>query len=188
MPNARKLFSDAISRCRGYARSRGFRRDASGAAAVDFALVLLPFLLVLMAIIETAMVLFASSVLDTATSNSARLVLTGQVQTGGWSAAQFKNNVCANLTLMFNCVGGLYIDVESFPSFSAVNLPAVTDSHGNLLTSNFAFSPGNPGDIVIVRLIYQWPILAYSLGFGLDNSAGHTYTMISSAAFRNEPY
>ncbi len=162
--------------------------NESGAAAVDFALVLLPFLMVLMAIIESGLVLVAGSVLDTATANSARLIMTGQAQTAGWTATQFKNNVCTNLTVMFNCTSKLYVDVESYPSFSAINLPAVTDAHGNLLTANFNFTPGGPGDIVVVRLIYQWPIFATALGIGLVNGAGNSYTLVSTAAFRNEPY
>lgn len=162
--------------------------NESGSAAVDFALVLLPFLMVLMAIIESGLVLLASSVLDTATANSARLILTGQAQTSSMTAAQFKSTVCASLTVMFNCTAKLYVDVESFSSFSAISLPAVTDAYGNLLTSNFNYLPGNPGDIVVVRLIYQWPIIASSLGIGLVTGANNTYTLVSTAAFRNEPY
>lgn len=180
--------SDAFARSRRCTGTPRFRLNESGAAAVDFALVLLPFLMVLMAIIESGLVLLAGSVLDTATANSARLILTGQAQTAGWSVAQFKSNVCSGLTVMFNCSGGLYIDVESFSSFSSISLPAVTDANGNLLTNNFNFSPGNPGDIVVVRLIYQWPIFASALGIGLVNGAGNTYTLVSTAAFRNEPY
>jgi Flp pilus assembly protein TadG len=159
----------------------------SGGAAVDFALVMLPFIAVLMAIIQSALVLFAGEVLQTATSNSARMIFTGQAQTANWSAAQFHNNVCANLPVMFACSSNIYVDVRSFPSFSAVNLPSPTDSNGNL-TKNYAYQPGNPGDVIVVRLIYQWPILGSALGIGLVNSAGNTNTLVATAAFRNEPY
>jgi hypothetical protein len=40
----------------------------------------------------------------------------------------------------------------------------------------------------VVRLIYQWPIFASALGFGLVNSANNTNTLVATAAFRNEPY
>jgi len=167
--------------------SRRFVRNQSGAAAVAFALVLLPFLALLMAIIESAIVLFAGQVLQTATTNAARLILTGQAQNSGWSAQQFQNSVCANLTVMFNCASNLYIDVRSFASFTSVNLPSVTNANGTL-TNNYQYSPGNPGDVVVVRLIYQWPIFASALGIGLATSAGNTYTLVATAAFRNEPY
>ncbi len=188
MSTCKGKLCDALARIRRRIAKLRFRCNESGAAAVDFALVLLPFLMVLMAIIESGLVLLAGSVLDTATANSARLILTGQAQSAGWSVTQFKNSVCANLTVMFNCSGALYIDVEHYSSFSSISLPAVTDANGNLLPNNFNFSPGNPGDIVVVRLIYQWPIFASALGIGLVNGAGNTYTLVSTAAFRNEPY
>jgi Flp pilus assembly protein TadG len=174
-----------------FAGPRRFFRSESGTAAVDFAMVLLPFLALLMAIIESAIVLFAGQVLQTATTNAARLVLTGQVQNSGWSAQQFQNSVCANLTVMFNCANNLYIDISSYPSFSSVPspMPAVTNSNGTL-TNNYQYSPGNPGDVVIVRLIYQWPIFASGLGIGLVSPGSSTtsYTLVATAAFRNEPY
>src|ERR1700730_2797622 len=121
------LLNALMSKCRtGLARVVGtsrFCRNESGGAAVDFALVLLPFLAVLMAIIESAMVLLAGQVLQTATTNSARLILTGQAQKSGWSLTDFQNNVCANLTVMFNCANNLQIDIRSFSSFNSVSLP-----------------------------------------------------------------
>jgi Flp pilus assembly protein TadG len=170
-------------------RTRRFFRNESGAAAVEFGMVLLPFLALLMAIIESAIVLFAGQVLQSATTNAARQILTGQVQNAGWNLQQFQNSVCANLTVMFNCANNLYIDIRSFPSFTSVSLPSVTNSNGTL-TNNYQYSPGNPGDVVIVRLIYQWPIFATGLGIGLLTSGNITnsYTLVATAAFRNEPY
>jgi Flp pilus assembly protein TadG len=184
--------SRMMSRCRirraGTAANCRFLRNEAGGAAVDFALVLLPFLTLLMAIIESAIVLFAGQVLQTATTSAARQILTGQVQNGGLSLSQFQANVCANLTVMFNCANNLYIDVESFSSFSSVSLTNVTNANGTLNTAGYQFRPGNPGDVVVVRLIYQWPIIGSALGFGLVTSANNTNTLVATAAFRNEPY
>jgi Flp pilus assembly protein TadG len=161
-------------------------RDRSGGAAVDFALIAAPFLAVLMAIIESSIVLLSGQVLQTATTNAARQIMTGQAQNAAWSATQFKTYVCGGLTVMFDC-GKLNIDVRAFAGFTAVNLPAVTNADGTL-TNAYVYQPGNPGDVVVVRLIYQWPILASGLGIGLVNSANNSNTLIASAAFRNEPY
>jgi Flp pilus assembly protein TadG len=177
----------------GFARTAALMRkrrlwgNQSGAAAVDFALVLAPFLAVLMAVMESALTLFANQVLQTATTNAGRLIMTGQAQNGGWNASQFQNVVCANLTVMFNCASNLNIDIRSFSSFTSVSLPSVTNANGTL-TNNYVYQPGNPGDVVVVRLIYQWPIIGTGLGIGIANSAGNTYTLTATAAFRNEPY
>lgn len=182
------IVSGCRTRLAGLATNCRFLRSESAAAAVDFALVLLPFMALLMAIIESAIVLFAGQVLQTATTNAARLILTGQAQNNGWSASQFQSAVCAQLTVMFNCAQSLYIDVESFPSSSSISLTNVLNANGTLNSNNYQFSPGNPGDFVIVRLIYQWPIFASGLGIGLVTSANNTNTLTAAAAFRNEPY
>jgi len=183
----RALISGGRIRLAGLAAKCRFWRNESGGAAVDFALVMLPFLVVLMSIIESAIVLFAGQVLQTAATNSSRQILTGQAQNSGMSAAQFKNSICANLTVMFQCSSGLSVDIRSFSNFSTVSLPSPTNSNGTL-TNNYSYSPGNPGDVVVVRLIYQWPIYAAGLVPGLVNSANSTRTLVATAAFRNEPY
>ena len=179
-----------ISKCRDrrVARIKRCRlwRNQSGGAAVDFALIAAPFLAVLMAIIESSIVLLSGQVLQTSTTNAARQIMTGQAQNAGWSAAQFKTYVCGGLTVMFDC-SKLNIDVRAFSAFGAVALPAVTNPNGTL-TNAYMYQPGNPGDVVVVRLIYQWPIIASMLGIGLVNSANNTNTLIATAAFRNEPY
>jgi len=147
---------------------------------------MLPFSPLLMAIVESAIVLFAGQVLQTATTNSARQILTGQAQTAGTSSGQFKTSVCNSLTVMFSCAK-LNVDVRSFSSFTAVSLPSATNANGTL-ANNYVYQPGNPGDVVVVRLIYQWPIFASALGFGLVTSANNTNTLVATAAFRNEPY
>jgi Flp pilus assembly protein TadG len=165
-----------------------FLRDRRAATAVEFALVLLPFLMVLMTMINSALVLLAGQVLQTAATTAGRLILTGQAQTANFTAAQLKNSICASLTVMFNCSNNLYVDVESFSSFSTISLPNATNSNGRVNSAGFNYSPGGPNSIVIVRLIYQWPIIAPGLTVGLANSANSTNTLIATVAFKNEPY
>ena len=67
---------------------RRFRRNRRGSAAVEFALVAPVFFALLFAIIETAIMFFATQVLETMTQDAARAVLTGQAQSGAVSACQ----------------------------------------------------------------------------------------------------
>ena len=53
---------------------RRFRRNRRGSAAVEFALVAPIFFAVLFAIIELALVFFASQILETVTQDCARLI------------------------------------------------------------------------------------------------------------------
>jgi hypothetical protein len=67
-----------------------FRRDERGATVIEFGLVALPFFGLLFAIIETALVFFAGQALETAVSNAARLIRTGQAQSAGYTVSDFK--------------------------------------------------------------------------------------------------
>ena len=166
---------------------RRFSHHQHGAAAVEFALVALPFFALLLAIIQTAIVLFATQVLETAVADSARLVLTGQAQNGGFSQTSFKTAVCGRISSMFNCTTGLYVDVRTFTNFTTISMNSPTDSSGNVV-NNFVYQPGGPGDIVVIRLLYKWPIYMQLWNPGIVNMAGNQRLLIATAAFRNEPY
>jgi Flp pilus assembly protein TadG len=163
-----------------------FMRRQDGSAAVEFGLVMLPFLALMFAIIETALVFFAQQTLETVAANTARQVLTGQAQTTGYTQSTFQKMVCKQFVVaLFNCAG-LYIDVRTYSSFSSVDnsLPL---KNGNL-NNNFVYQPGNPGDIVVVRLMYQWPLFVNLLGDTVANMSNNNRLLVATAAFRNEPY
>ena len=166
---------------------RRFSRHQSGVAAIEFALVVIPFIAMLFAIIETAIVFFATQVLETAVADSARLILTGQAQNGGFNQTSFKNAVCARISGLFNCSTGIYVDVRTFTDFSAVSMTSPIDSNGNLV-NNFVYQPGTAGQIVVVRLFYQWPIYMQVWNPKLSNMSGNKRLLVATAAFRNEPF
>ena len=166
---------------------RRFRRNRQGSAAVEFALVAPVFFGLLFAIIELAMVFFASQVLETVTQDSARVIMTGQAQLASFTQAQFKNLVCSKVVALFDCVNGISIDVQSYSAFSAVNVADPIDAGKNFVPPN-NYLPGGPGDIVVVRLFYQWPLLVTGLGFNVANLSGSKRLLTATAAFQNEPY
>jgi Flp pilus assembly protein TadG len=165
---------------------RGFAGEEDGTAAIEFGLVAMPFLALVFAIIETALVFFANQVLESAAADSARLIMTGQAQTQGLNQDTFKQKVCSRIYGLFDCNSGVYVDVQKFSKFADANLSTPLDANGNLDTSSFKYSPGGPGDIVVVRLMYQWPMFVSMLG--LSNMSNNNRLMIATAAFRNEPY
>ena len=169
----------------GAVRRLVWRQD--GAAAVEFGLVAAPFLALVFAIMETAVVFFAGQALETAVADSARLIMTGQAQTQGFSAAAFKNAVCGKIFGLFDCQNGVYVDVKTFTNFSNVTMTNPVDGQGNF-QNNFSYQPGGPGDIVVVRLFYQYPVYVSLLGFNLSNINGGKRLLAATAAFRNEPY
>lgn len=165
---------------------RRFRRNRRGAAALEFALVAPIFFALLFAIIETALMFFASQVLETVTQNSARMILTGQAQQASYTQAQFATYVCSQVPALFTC-SNIYIDVESYSSFSSVTINSQIDASKNFV-NNMQYSPGNAGDIVVVRLFYQWPLFVTGLGYNITNLSGSKRLLSATAAFKNEPY
>jgi Flp pilus assembly protein TadG len=168
--------------------ARRMLSDRSGAAAVEFAMVAAPFLALIFAIMETAIVFFAGQALETAAADSARLIMTGEAQTQGFGQTQFKQAVCARIYALFNCNGSLYVDVKSYPSFATVNVSKPIDPQGNVQTGTFGYQPGAACDIVVVRLMYQWPVYVSLLGLNLSDTAGSKRLLMSTVAFRTEPY
>ena len=162
---------------------RRLARKQDGAAAVEFGMVAAPFLLLVFAIMETSFVFFAGQTLETAVADSSRLIMTGQAQQQGFNQGAFKNAVCARIYGLFDCVNGVSVDVKTYTNFSSVDLTPPIDANGNF-QNNQTYQPGGPGDIVVVRLFYQWPIYV-SL---LQNMSGHKRLLVATAAFRNEPY
>jgi Flp pilus assembly protein TadG len=164
-----------------------FRRNRGGSAVVEFALVAPMFFALLFAIIETALMFFASQVLETVTQDSARLIMTGQAQDQKLTAAQFKSAVCAKVVALFDCAGGISIDVQSYSQFSNVNVSSPIDGSKTFTNPN-NYNAGDPGDIVVVRLFYQWPILVTKFGYDISNLTGSKRLLTATAAFQNEPF
>jgi Flp pilus assembly protein TadG len=164
---------------------RRFVRQNRATSSVEFALLATPFLALTLGIIQTAIVFFAGQSLETAAAVAGRLIMTGQAQTQGWTAAQFKEQVCNQVGGMFNCSSGLYVDVQTYASFGSVNL-ALPISNGNLNTANMGYNPGTPGEVVVVRLYYQYPV--YFNVIGLSNLNGGLNLLAATAVFQNEPY
>src|SRR6185437_2645548 len=145
------------------------------------------FFALLFAVIETGLVFFASQSLETALQDSARMVLTGQAQIAKYDKQSFKKNVvCPNVSVLFDCTNGIFVDVQSYPAFSGVTI-SDTITGGNFV-DNTQYSPGGPCAIVIVRLFYQWPLFVTGLGYNIANLSGSKRLLSATAAFKNEPF
>jgi Flp pilus assembly protein TadG len=166
----------------------GFWRRRDAAAAVEFALVAAPFLALILAIIQVGLIIYASQSLQTMAAGASRLILTGQVQTQNMTQAQFDQAVCGD-PILFSC-SGLMVDVRTYSSFSGADtsMPTLTyDAHGNV-SNNWQYSPGGPGDIVVMRLMYRWPVFMGPLGLNLSNLGDGYRLLMATSAFKNEPY
>jgi Flp pilus assembly protein TadG len=190
--SARAAPLPSLPRKRGRVREgaplpRRFVSQDRATTTVEFGLLAAPFVALIFAILQTAILFFAGQSLETAAATAARLILTGQAQTQGWTAAQFKSQVCNVITGLFNCQAGVYVDVETYSSFAAVGL-GMPVSNGTFQSSSLGYNPGGPGDIVVVRLYYKYPVYVDLFGFNLSSLNGGYNLLAATAVFKNEPY
>jgi hypothetical protein len=114
------------------------------------------------------------------------MIQTGQAQNLVYTQAQFKAYVCSQISTLFSC-NNVYVDVKSYPSFTNVVINSQIDVTKNFI-NNMQYCPGNAGDIVVVRLFYQWPLIVTGFGFDISNLAGSQRLLSATAAFKNEPF
>jgi len=175
--------------------SRAFLRCRKGATAVEFALVAAPFLALLVAILQSALVFFAGRVLDEVTEEASRYIMTGQAQQGNVTQSGFKTYVCtgsntsALVSALFTCAN-IMVNVQNYADFASANTssPTLTFNGNGTVSNTWSYNTGNPGDIIVVQVMYQWPVVLGPLSMNLSNLANGNRLLVSTAVFKSEPY
>ena len=175
-------------------RMREFRRQLrarsrSGSAAIEFAFVAPVFFMFMFGILEGGIMFFGQAALMNSVQDAARLIRTGQAQTGSMNQASFKTKVCDGISVLLDC-SNLTVDVQNYPSgFSSGGLSTPTDSNGNLKSGQNNYNTGSPCDVVVVRAFYKYTIKTPVISSFLAGKAGNDFNYLTAAAaFRNEPY
>jgi Flp pilus assembly protein TadG len=170
-----------------------------GVAAIEFAILALPFFLIVFAIIETFVAYAGEQLLENAVDDLSRKIRTGQITAANTDEAAFRAMLCDEISIMMRCADAeageqnLYIDVRSFGSFA--DMPTeVPIEGGDLDTDDFDYAPGGPQSNNMVRVYYRWPIVTDLIRPYISTvhsgSAAETgqYLMVATAAFTNENY
>jgi Flp pilus assembly protein TadG len=183
-----KIFKSRLAAVRERSASvAGFGKREDGAAALEFALVAAPFIALLLATVQTAGAFFAGQVLESAVTDASRMVLTGAAK-ATMDQTAFATAVCGKVQALFNC-SGLMIDVQTAASFATANtaMPSLNHDGSGHVTNTWQYNPGNPGDIVVMRVMYEWPVFLGPLGLSLSNESNGNLLLMATATFRNEP-
>lgn len=178
------------------------KRSEDGVAAIEFAILAIPFFLLLFAIIESCVAYAAEQVLDNAVNEMGRQLRTGQItfQSGeptDMSEDEFRAAFCGHVDVMLDCDDKLYLDVRTFSDFGDIPLgvPRIDDKpFGDLDTSNFDYTPGGSSSINMVRAYYRWQVITDLIRPYItnirpdDGSMPSDYLIVGTAAFQNEAY
>lgn len=168
--------SASVRRRKGLAALRGFARREEGAAAVEFALVALPFFALIVAVVELAVFFFASRYLEDGVFNASRKVLTKRLGEAS-ICTTFPQEVKNELAAWFN-PARLTITVTPLASFSA------TGTAVNLGAGGCTF--GAAGQTMVIRATYNYPFQGFRFIAGTA-SLGRGYAMTAATAFEVEP-
>jgi Flp pilus assembly protein TadG len=164
----------------------GFLRNRDGSAAVEFALVVLPFCVMIFAILEVALIFTLDSVLENAAIGTGRLVRTGQASAQGMTAAEFKTQLCSRMSIFSgDCEARATVDVRAIPQFNMA--PPDPVAGGVFNPAGLTYTNGQPGSLMLVRVWYEHPLLTTFLSQGLSNVGDRTAMLTATTAFRNEP-
>jgi Flp pilus assembly protein TadG len=174
-------------------RLNRFGRDRSGTAAIEFAFVAGPFLFMIFAVLELALVFLLSTSLEAATDKAARRIRTGQFQSANETKAQFKTAICGGMTWMAgNCSTNLTVHVTAHTRYNEVQPhdPTELDATGKrVLKTEQAALPAMPAEtVVVVRAYYKWPLITPFMSQALQRLDGGMAIASSTQTFMTEPY
>lgn len=168
-----------------------FSRNDDGFTAVEFAMVALPFMMLLFGTIAVGLFYFTTFSLENAVEKASRQVRTGQAQTSNKTTSQFKQDVCNEAPSFVDCTGKLRVQVVSNPSFSgaAGAIGSCLDSGGDLIPEPVDGAvPGAAGDVVLVTVCYEWDMTRYLPFLDLSNMGSGSRLIQATTIFRTEPY
>lgn len=170
-----------------------FKADQSGAAALEFAMVIMPFLAFVFLVVQAALYQFGNQTLEFATGIAARSVMVGGVSARANSASGFKSELlCPHLSGLLECdkiVVNAYKVASTSAAISSSDIARFIDGRGVLLTNALtetSFCLGGGGDYVFIDVSYKMPALIGGLFLGASPS-DNVLLMRSSAFIRNEP-
>lgn len=157
------------------------RTDETGVVAVEFAVLAVPFFLLLFAIMEIALVLLAAMQIEHATDRTSRWVMTGEIKR---EAGAIRSAVCGDISLPIDC-GSLRIDYREVASVKDFVLPSLTAGR-SVDAGAFAFATISNPSFASLRVAYEWPVVIKPLMAFFSNIDGGRIFLASTALVRIE--
>jgi Flp pilus assembly protein TadG len=189
---------------------RKLARSRDGAAAIEFAILAIPYFLIVFAIIETFVAFAAEQLVTNAVNTLGRQLRTGQITyqlnrvDTDMDVTKFRRAFCNEVNIMIQCSESeitapskLYIDARTFASFAAIpkTIPRVsTASYADIDPTSFKFTPGGPSTINMLRAYYRWQVITDLVRPYIttirpaDGSMPSDFLIVATTAFQNENY
>lgn len=188
---------------------RKLARSRDGAAAIEFAILSIPYFMIVFAIIETFVAFTAEQLVTNAVNTLGRQLRTGEItyslgRDSDKDRSEFRTAFCDEVSILINCSAEeiatpnkLYIDARTFATFAAIpnTIPRISaDAYSDIDPTTFAFTPGGPTTINMLRAYYRWQVITDLIRPYIttirpaDGSMPSDFLIVATTAFQNENY
>ncbi len=165
-------------------------RNEDGTVAIEFALLSIPFILVLVGIIEVAMMFTSAALLESATGTASRMIRTGQIQQATTDPvaqeAMFRDALCLRLIGLVTCedVELEALSIGSFGGFG--DYQPQYNADGDMQSRGF--NAGGVSDVMMIRTSFRYEMLTPLIGQLLGQGGTNSQVFTSTVVLKTEPY
>lgn len=189
-----------VQRCAQRAQLRALRlwRDRQGVVALEFGIVVFPFLLLVFGVITVGLYYFQISSVESAALQAARAIRTGQMQqsqgsyagltTDAQKKAAFLTAFCAAAPSLPNCALKSVVIVQSSTSFAGIATPSCATNGTLVSNTTTTFNPGATSSVVLITVCYPWSLAGSIALAKMGSLSDGSFLVQASVAFRTEPY
>lgn len=183
-------------------------RSRDGASAIEFAILAIPYFVIIFAILETFVAFTAEQLVTNAVNTMARDLRTGKITYNlnrpatDMTEAQFRQAFCNEISIMISCSpteiatpADLYLDLRTFTKFSDIptSIPRISAADfADIDPSSFAYNPGGAKSINMLRAYYRWPVITDLVRPYISNirpaNGSSSFLIVATTAFQNEDY
>jgi Flp pilus assembly pilin Flp len=188
------------------------RRDEDGATAVEFALIAVPFFMLLLGAMGICMLFFWMFTTENGVWSAVRDLRTGAFQTGTASDGTgqstdyakcptsdplktecfiktLRTRICVLTPNPTDCLANSIVDVRADSPSAPIAEPSCTDAANALKAQTDAvFSPGTKSQVVLVTFCYAWKFASQLPFLPISKLSNGAYLIQASAVFETEPY
>lgn len=170
-----------------FKRFKKYDDDTSGAAAIEFSLLALPFVFTCVCIIELGLYFGSAFLMEAAVIDASRLIKTGQVQEAdsGDQEEMFADALCEIAGIIMDCDAMQY-EVRKLDSFTD-DMDAAYNEDGDLDEPEFQAGNITAGCVGLIRVAYRYEFITPLFGRFFGNQ-GNTRLLLATTVFRTEPY
>lgn len=176
-------------RRRGLARR--FGRSEGGSVVIEFAALIIPFAMLVFAILESCISFAAQQVLANATDDVARQFRTGQLRPADLEERPnlVRDEICGKLSILAaNCKDEIEIDLKAYTTFAEAAAKRIPIKGGDIDTTGFSIEPGQSGSKNQLRVFYRWPVMTDFMRKSMSNLKGGKTLLFASVTWQNEPF